>query len=366
MESSDQNRAFIQAILDAIADPIFVKDEAHRWIYGNAAFSRLLGLKPEEYIGKTDHDLFSKEMADYFWAKDDEVLAGGRPVEFEEPINQPGGSVMIALTKKVPFKDADGKSVLVGVIRDITARKKLESELDEIRAVQIHSARMAALGEMSSGIAHEINNPLAVILGLSARIADSIKEGTPPDAESLASQIEKIEINSTRIVKIIKGLRSFARQGESDPVESVQVLGLVEDALSLCSERYKTHGVKLVVSPIDPGLRVSGISTQLAQILINLLNNAFDSVETLPVREIHLEAARRGSSVEIRVWDSGPGVSHHIEHRIMEPFFTTKPVGRGTGLGLSISLGIAKRHMGTLALDRTRGPSCFVLTLPEL
>jgi signal transduction histidine kinase len=249
---------------------------------------------------------------------------------------------------------------------DIAARERAERALDETRQASFTAAKMAALGEMSANVAHEVNNPLAAILLRAERLAQLGRQNRLDTAATIKAARE-IAATCERIRRIIDALRSFARQGEGDPLRPEPVVGIVRDTLELCGQRFRMSSIELTVEPIPPDLRVDCRNAQITQILVNLLSNAHDAIERTPHPWVRLtvEAAGEspGSEVRIAVTDSGPGIPPEIAGRIMEPFFTTKAIGRGTGLGLSVSRGIAETHGGRLELD-TRSPRTrFVLTL---
>jgi C4-dicarboxylate-specific signal transduction histidine kinase len=135
--------------------------------------------------------------------------------------------------------------------------------------------------------------------------------------------------------------------------------------VSFCLSRFKNHGTELLIDEIPENLSIECQSTQISQVLLNLLNNAFDAVQGLDSKSVRITIRDLGDRAEIRVADSGPGIPPEIAKKILEPFFTTKEVGKGTGLGLSISLGIVKSHAGTLILDSTKSHTEFVVTLPK-
>lgn len=221
----------------------------------------------------------------------------------------------------------------------------------------LHASRLAALGEMASGIAHEINNPLTVILARASLLEMRLED------PALQDSVKKIQHHAQRISKITRGLRYFSRDESNDPMTEFALNEIVEDSIAISSERSKSNGIR-IYSEIENDLRGFGRGYQISQILINLLNNANDAVSQVPFGEIHVSAKRADNALVIRVWDNGPGVPAAIERKIMSPFFTTKEGGKGTGLGLSISLGIAKSHGGELKLNRSVAASCFEFTLP--
>ena len=246
---------------------------------------------------------------------------------------------------------------------DLTESHKMKA-LIEAQEVQImHSAKMASLGEMAGGIAHEINNPLAIITGKSALIQRALAQGKI-DSENLIRDIQKIEATTLRIAKIIKGLRAFARSSDQDPMTHESLAEVVQDTLELCQARFRNSQIEIVCQ-IDPSLKIHCRATQISQVVMNLLSNAYDAVKNQNEKWVRLEAELLGDGISIRFSDSGGPIPAPVVQRMMSPFFTTKDVGQGTGLGLSISASIAADHGGSLIYDEKSRTTCFILTLPR-
>jgi signal transduction histidine kinase len=245
---------------------------------------------------------------------------------------------------------------------DILARERAERDLAESRQAAINAAKMAALGEMSASVAHEVNNPLSAILLRSQRLDVLARAGTMDPAAVLKTAHE-IDRGVERIRRIVDALRAFARQRDDDPLRPELLAPLVEDAVELCEQRFRLRGVALKIDPIPEGLQVLCRGSQVTQVLLNLLSNGYDAVEKQGEKWVRITVTGADGEVSIAVVDSGPGVPAEIADRIMEPFYTTKEIGRGTGLGLSLSEGIAVAHGGHLELDRDAHPTRFVLTL---
>lgn len=229
------------------------------------------------------------------------------------------------------------------------------------------NSKMSSLGEMASGIAHEINTPLAII---ALRVA-LLKEAC--NAENFAIAGRKVVIDActiierttNRIAKIVTGLRAFARDGASDPFQHTDMQAIVDDTLDLCGERFRSSGVDLQLEMPEHKLFLSCRATQISQVLLNLLSNSFDAIETLGEKWIKIKATDLGEEIELSVTDSGHGISPVIRSKLAQPFFTTKDVGKGTGLGLSISRGILMDHGGRLFLDEQSENTRFVIVLPK-
>jgi C4-dicarboxylate-specific signal transduction histidine kinase len=249
-------------------------------------------------------------------------------------------------------------------VQDLTERKRVELELEASHAQMVSSSRLSALGMMAGGIAHEINNPLAVIHASAANISRMAESGSV-EVPGLLKNSNRISQTANRISRIVRSLRHVARESSADEFRETCVREIVEETLELCAERFRAHNTRLVVSAVDPDLMIRCREAQICQVLLNLLQNAFDEVVDLEGdRWVKLKVAVCPGWVVFSVSDSGLGIAPEHRAHIMEPFFTTKPVGKGIGLGLSISKSIALEHGGTLELDQKSPYTCFRLKLP--
>jgi signal transduction histidine kinase len=253
------------------------------------------------------------------------------------------------------------------VIRDITDTVTLQAELEVSRFKQVTTAKLALLGEMAGGVAHEINNPLTILAGKVHQLKRYVHAETPESKEKIDEAILNIESVYNRIKKIVSGLKSFARDGGRDALTPCDIRSVVQESLDICGEKMKNLGIDLRISlPRSSPLTVSCRPVQISQIVVNLISNALDATEGQTKRVLEIYGYEKDNEVFVEVSDSGPGVSREIEEKIMQPFFTTKAIGKGTGLGLSISLGIADEHGGRLFLNRSKSSSTFVLQLPKV
>lgn len=249
---------------------------------------------------------------------------------------------------------------------DIQDLKTREIENNINLAKLEHSSKMAALGEMSSGLAHEINNPLAIISG---RIQVLKKQATTSnlDMESFSKSVDVIEKTTFRIAKIVKGLKTFARDADNDDFSQGRMSDLIDDTLSFCEARFKNHGVVLKYdAEAIKGYLIECRLTQLSQVLLNALNNSYDAISILEEKWIELSILKENQKYIFRITDSGRGIPVEVRNKLMQPFFTTKEVGKGTGLGLSLSKSIVDAHSGRIYFNFDHPTNTqLVIEIPE-
>ena len=248
-------------------------------------------------------------------------------------------------------------------------RSRLENEQAILRmnAQLIAADKLSSLGEMASGVAHEINNPLAIIQGKITQMRRQLASGSA-DTERLLKDAEKIENTVDRISKIILGLRTFSRNSENDEMAPMKFSSIISGTIDLCNERFSSNDVRLSFESKTEA-QVNCRASQLGQVVMNLLSNAFDAVTEQKGPEpkwVQVVLSEKDSSLVLTVTDSGHGIPEAIVKKMLDPFFTTKPVGKGTGLGLSICSGIIQGHHGRLEYDSSAPNTRFVVTLPKV
>jgi len=336
-----------------------------KYLSANAAYCNFIGYSERELLNMCIYDVTHPEdlnhaidLAHRFRSKPDKVT------RIERRYLTKSGHIVWGVVSIRPFTLHDDHDSILTVIEDVTEKKKQEDELKSIHARMISSAKMASLGEMAGGIAHEINNPLAII-NLKTDLLKRLLRNGAHDMEKLEAGLSDVKSTANRIAKIVKGLRQFSRSGEEDPMERILFSKIMDDTLELCKQRFSNYNIKLHVTIIsDEWLECR--PTQIAQILMSLLSNAFDAVESLDDKWVAVDVSTRDHLLHIEVTDSGTGIPPTVVEKMMYPFFTTKDVGKGTGLGLSISSGIAGSHNGRLYYDPLKGNTCFGLDLPIL
>jgi C4-dicarboxylate-specific signal transduction histidine kinase len=246
---------------------------------------------------------------------------------------------------------------------NLNQRKKLEGELELERAKSLESAKMVTLGEMAGGIAHEINNPLSIMLFTIERIKQGI-ETMDVDKEIISHNLRKLTLTSNRIAKIVRGLRFFSRDGENDPFQKCQLNLIIEDTVELLRGKCKDNGVQLRLHEDQYQVELECRAVQISQVILNTISNSVDAVQNLPHRWIDITVQKKEAKLQIRITDSGNGIPTALLDKIFNPFFTTKRVGEGTGLGLSISFGIIKSHSGLFYVEPETSHTQFVIELP--
>lgn len=247
---------------------------------------------------------------------------------------------------------------------EVIARKKAEDLTREQQAQLVNSSKMSALGEMAGGVSHEINTPLAIIAMRVEQMEECVKEGDL-DVIDFMDGLDVIKKTAARIAKIVNGLIVFAREGRHAAPQKVKVSTLIDETLSFCSERFAYHGIQLDFERGNNSFGIECQAVEISQVILNLLNNSFDAIELLKDKWIRIDITDLGEYAEIAITDSGTGIPMAVQDKIMQPFFTTKDIGKGTGLGLCISKGIINAHQGKLYVDNTSSNTRFVILIPK-
>lgn len=272
----------------------------------------------------------------------------------------------ISLVRDITLKVAIEDEVITQsrlLREEILAREKAQKDLELNQEQLIQNSKLASLGEMAGGIAHEINNPLAVVLG-GVELMELQSKRDILDHEKLKAGIERIKMASLRIKNTVEAMRTLSREGNKEEMSLYPVDKLLTEVLSLCQEKISGAGVKLVIENNLHDIEIACRPIELGQVFINLLNNSFDAISELKEKLITIRVSQKNHSVIISFIDSGHGIPLEIEKRMFDPFYTTKPIGKGVGIGMSISKKIIEMHQGTIQVDRKSPNTKIDIVMP--
>jgi C4-dicarboxylate-specific signal transduction histidine kinase len=253
---------------------------------------------------------------------------------------------------------------IMGDLRETTAEmERREHELREKQEQLVQAGKLATLGELTTGVAHELNNPLNNIGLFVGNMIDRVQAGEE-DLDRVVEDLERVVEQVQKATEIITHLRTFGRAAPVS-LEPVAVQEVIDRALSLVQEQLRLRQISITLDFLPESPVVLGNAIQLEQVFINLLTNARDALETSERKEVHI-ACSVGEDVVVVFRDTGPGIPDGLEQRIFDPFFTTKDVGSGTGLGLSITYGIVQEHGGEITVENRPGEGpAFTIALPR-
>jgi len=343
---------FQRYLLESFPDLILVIDPQERYSFVSSRIRDLLGYKPEDWLGRKVEELpeFSPELLSLYR----DLMAGRRMFgSCEYGARHRDGAWRTMRASASPLFDSEGKlSGVIVSVRDITVEKKLEQQI-------IQSERLAAMGQMIGGFAHELNNPLTSILGMSELLQDSEL------SETARKQVETLQQQSRRAAEIVKNLMYFSRPPAPGKA-SVDVAELVQRTLHLHAYSLRKSNITVDFLP-ETGLPpVMGDAHQLMQVFLNLILNSEQAIrEVRDKGTLRIRMTGGEKSLAVVFQDDGPGIPAEILPNIFDPFYTTRRPGRGTGLGLSICKAILREHAGNIeAASAPGGGAVFTVTLP--
>ncbi|MEJ5358285.1 MAG: PAS domain S-box protein [Desulfobacterales bacterium] len=347
-------------IFNNIPNPLFVLDAESLEIRdGNEAVARVYGFSREEILGKNFLDLFPPEDR----ARIQERIRRSNVIHQMRQLRRDGSPFYVDMW--ISPAEYPGRRALLVTTSDITQRLETEQQL-------IQASKMATLGEMATGVAHELNQPLAVIKTASRFFVKKVRAGQEIAPEVLATMAEEIDSHVDRASRIINHLREFGRKSEQ-ALQPVSLNEVLRRTAEMFSQQLKSRGIEIVWDLAEELPPVLAETNRLEQVFINLLINARDAIEERVLahphqkgsKKIFVSSRREGAKVLARVEDTGTGIPPAVLARIFEPFFTTKKVGKGTGLGLSISYQIVRDFGGTIRAESMPGEGAvFIVELP--
>jgi len=363
--SGGEGDAF-RALLDAAVDGIVVIDYRGEIQAFSRSAERLFGYQAQDLLGRSVNMLMTEEdraahdayLARYVASREPHIIGKGRQVT----ARRKDGSVFPAFLSVGVVPGVEPPS-FVGFVQDLTARRRSEEEARRLQERLWHVSRFATLGEIASGIAHELNQPLAAIANY-AQACDRLMSRADADLEEVRGALREITSQAVRAGDIIRRLRGLARHPDGQR-ESTDINLLILELSDLVHSDAKAHDVQYRVE-LSEGLPLLELyRTQIQQVILNLVRNGIESLaETKRYpREVVIRTTPANRDVEVTVSDTGPGVPPAVVPRLFDPFYSSKPAG--TGLGLAISRTIVARHHGSLNYrPNVPAGACFVLRLP--
>lgn len=368
-----ETEAFHAVIVGTALDAIVVVDEEGLVMDFNPAAEQIFGYRREEAIGRSISELIippehraahAAGMRSYLTSGASRVI--GRRLELPAMLKD-GARIPIELSITDVTRGA--RRMFAAHMRDLSAAKRAEEEIKRQRNALHQKEKLAALGSLLAGVAHELNNPLSVVTGQTMLLREQVlKEvGGGPAYEKVLQRCDRIETAAHRCARVVRAFLDMARQREAER-RATNLSDVVREAVELLAYNMRASGVKVSIS-VTPGLpRLMLDAGQVHQVLLNLLVNAQQALEEKAgerLIRVCVEAEPALKAVRIRVADNGPGIPESIRSRIFDPFFTTKPQGVGTGIGLAVSRGLIEAHGGTLELgEAPGGGAMFVVQLP--
>ena len=348
------------AIFDNIPNPVFVLDmDTLKILDCNTSVEMVYGYKKDEIMAQSFLELFIPEEQDHY----QDLIKSTAVINQVRHLDNKGRTLFVNI--RISPHEYPGEKVYLVTTSDITQRLETEQQL-------IQASKMATLGEMATGVAHELNQPLSVIKTASRFFMKKIRKNEKIKDDILLTMSEEIDTYVDRATKIINHMRQFGRKSDIT-LEKVQVNAILEKALEILGQQLKVRGIELVRDFEQELPLIMADPDRLEQVFINLLINARDAIDerwqsqphTEDAKAIRLKTKSNADAVTVEVQDTGTGIPEHILERIFEPFFTTKKVGQGTGLGLSISYGIIQDCNGSIRAVSLQGKGTgFIITFP--
>ena len=329
------------------------------WLWGNAHFSRLIGWQPVQMERVFNSGILfatpeNEAAFQKLWTTQYDFCV---PISIQthdgETLNCSWHSV----------RNVDGSCLIIGTdqTREVTQQKVINDQHVQL----VSAAKLSTLGELAGGIAHEINNPVAIIPGKAGNIIRALS--TEPAQIAKSTQLATDIIRAAeRIVKIVKGLRVLARSSQNEEPMPERLQEIITEAVDMCNEKTRSQGIELTLPKIPDEVFVPVVAVQFGQVIVNLINNACDAIKNrtgdLWVR---VEYRDLGTKIALDIVDCGEGIPEAIRVKLMTPFFTTKPKGQGTGLGLTISVKIIESFGGRIFIDEKCPNTKFVIEVPK-
>lgn len=379
-----ESREKYRTILETMEEGYYEYDTSGNLQFCNDSFLSITGYDREEMMGR-HYKTFTKpkDVTKVFRAFNNVYVSQKPFKEFEWRIRRKDGGDRYLEASMSPIKSAEGLAHgFRGIVRDVSdrfhAEESLKEAYQELKLTQsqlVQSGKLASIGELAAGVAHELNQPLMVVRGIAQLLIRQIQKGKL-DAEAISKQLEPVDRNTKRMMNIINHLRVFSRQSKAE-FYAVDMNNVIEESFLMVGEQLRLRNIE-VIKNLDPELpKIKGDTNQLEQVVLNLITNARDAItgkngdeggdnpQGESIEIVTSKIAPDDNYIGIHVKDTGTGIKKKDLDSIFDPFYSTKEVGKGTGLGLSISYGIIHEHNGNIEVSNT-GPdgTTFSIRLP--
>ncbi len=340
-----------KGFIDSAHDWISIKDINGRYVIVNPVCAKSFHREPEDFFGKGPEDMFSADRAEMIRSHDQEVIRSNQHHTYDE-VFEIDGHERHYHTIRFPLYDYMGNvSGVCTIARDVTSERELHEQL-------VQAARLAAVGKLAAGVAHEINNPLTGVLAYAEDILGDLSEDDP-----LREDIAVIIQETLRCRDIVRNLLDFARQ-EKLHLEKTSPNEVIEQALTLVRKLPQFRNIAIEKKLTEDIPEVECDIHQIQQVLLNLMINASEAMNGSGTIKLSTEHSNQQNRCLIIVEDNGPGISEHLIDKVFEPFFSTKGT---SGLGLAVSWGIVERHRGVIEVESTEsGGAIFTIALPAV
>jgi PAS domain S-box-containing protein len=353
-QSEERYRALFEQARDGIG---VVRLDGYRLVEANDKFCEILGLRQQDCAGRDIRDLFPVTTTNDQPEPMMVTPNGHSSGESELTIQTPQGQSLPVSVSLAPLS-TEGEKLMIISLRDLSFRKRLEAEREEMQRQVYQSSKLASIGQLSAGVAHEINNPLNGVINF----AQLLKDEERPRSEFEQQMIDGIIDEGERIAQIVRGLLAFAR-ADTHELRQVHFVDSIETSIALFGRQFEKDGIKVEIDlePNLPLVRADG--SRLRQVVVNMISNAHHALKEKTVASLEPKlfrisarrAGKNGEIVSVEFYDNGVGIKREDLGKVFDPFFTTRREAGGTGLGLSVSFGIIRDFGGRIRVESEEG-----------